>query len=107
MTMKEVKFLRKINLKNIIMVVKVKNLHNTGDRKPVGYNSWLEYWEAKSGEKATECNSVTCSAKTDLVGAHVIKAGSLDGKWYIIPLCKACNKRNDEFYVSGTLVAVN
>lgn len=89
------------------MFVKVKNLHNTGDRKPFGYNSWLEYWEAKSGEEATECKSITCSTKTDLVGAHVIKAGSLDGKWYIIPLCKACNKRNDEFYVSGTLVAVS
>jgi hypothetical protein len=57
--------------------------------------------------KATECKSVLCSAKTDLVGAHVIKVDSSDGKWYIVPLSKACNKRTDEFYVSEILVAVN
>jgi hypothetical protein len=38
------------------MFVKVKNLHNTGDRKPVGCNSWLEFWEAKSGQKQLNVN---------------------------------------------------
>ncbi len=89
------------------MITKVKNLRGTGDRKPVGYNSWLEFWEARSGEKATMCKSISCSSKTDLVGAHVKKVDSNDGKWYIVPLCKGCNARDDEFYVSGTLVAVN
>jgi hypothetical protein len=67
----------------------------------------LEFWESKTGQKANECKSLLCNAKWDLVGAHVIKAGSFDGKWYIIPLCKECNKRNDEFYVDGVLVPVN
>ncbi len=89
------------------MTVKVKNLKGTDDRKPLGYNSWLDFWETKTGEKANECKSLSCNVRHDLVGAHVIKADSNDGKWYIIPLCQTCNKRDDEFWVSGTLVPVN
>lgn len=86
---------------------KVKNLIGTGGRTPDGYSSWLAYWEAKTGRKATECNRIGCSEKSNLVGAHVKKVGAGDDSWYIVPLCQGCNKRTDEFYVSGPLVAVN
>ena len=89
------------------MVTKVKTLRGTSDRNPVGHNTWMDFWEAKTGQKAGECKTLYCNEKSDLVGAHVIKSGLYDGKWYIIPLCKACNKRDDEFYVDGVLVPVN
>lgn len=44
--------------------------------------------------------------KTDLVGAHVQKAYSIDQKWYIVPLCSSCNQRTDTFEVYETLVPV-
>jgi len=90
-------------------MVKVKNLNGTGDRVPNGYASWLDYWEAKSGQKATKCMRVNCSVtgRTNLVGAHVKKVDSSDNKWYIVPLCQADNKRTDEFYVYEPLVPIN
>lgn len=88
---------------------KVKNLHGTSDRVPNGYASWLDFWEAKSGQKATNCLRVGCgvTGRSKLVGAHVKKVGSSDNSWYIVPLCQADNMRTDEFYVYEPLVPVN
>lgn len=86
--------------------MKVKNLHGTSGRVPDGYSSWLAFWEANAGQKASECHRFYCNNK-DLLGAHVIKADSSDKSWYIIPLCQSCNKRTDEFWVDGKLVKVN
>lgn len=72
---------------------------------PAGYGSWLEYWERHSGQSAYYCSASGCFG-TDLVGAHVQKAYGDDKRWYIVPLCKSCNKRTDTFYVSATLVPV-
>lgn len=88
-------------------MIKVKNLLSTGDRKPNGYYSWIEFWEAKTDSKATRCGAIDCRATNNLVGAHVIKAISSDNRWYIVPLCKGCNNRTDEFYVDLQLVPVN
>ncbi|GHT13677.1 hypothetical protein AGMMS4956_10240 [Bacteroidia bacterium] len=91
-------------------MIKVKNLHGTADNKvPNGYVSWLAYWETKTGERATECMCIGCnvSGRANLVGAHVKKVGSLDNKWYIVPLCQSDNMRTDEFYVSEPLALVN
>lgn len=88
-------------------MILVKNLNDTSGRVPAGFNSWIAYWEAKTGLKANVCNNVNCSAKNDLVGAHVIKVNSIDKNWYIVPLCKECNKKSDNFWVSGPLVPVN
>jgi hypothetical protein len=90
------------------MSILVKNINGTANRiPPVGYSSWLDFWEKKTGLKATKCNNVACSTTKDLVGAHVIKVNSVDQKWYIVPLCKACNAKTDSFYVAGPLVPVN
>ena len=40
----------------------------------------------------------------DLVGAHVQKVNSTDKGVYIIPLCRACNQRTDEFEVTASLL---
>ncbi len=89
------------------MSTKVKNLNGTSDNKvPNCYNSWLDFWEKKSGQKAGECGC--CNQSAD-VGAHVQKANSSDKSWYIVPLCRGCNNKSstEEFDVYTTLVAVN
>ena len=82
-------------------------VHNVLDTKgepiPTGYNSFLDYWEKKSGQACPkECQAVDPHLKedntlvdtTDLVGAHVRIEGescSEDEAW-IVPLCKHCNR---------------
>jgi hypothetical protein len=90
-------------------MIKVKNLHGTAGRVPNGYDSWLDYWETESGQRATKCMRVGCNVtgRANLVGAHIKKADSYDNSWYIVPLCQADNMRTDEFYVYEPLVPVN
>jgi len=86
-------------------MIKVKNIIGSKfhPEHPKGFSSWLDYWEQETGSKATECHACDCNNKQDLVGAHVIKVGSSDKCRYIVPLCKKCNSRKDEFYVNGPL----
>lgn len=86
--------------------MRVKNVNGSGRfSAPVGYRSWLDYWEKKTDSKAIFCSASNCFGG-NLVGAHVQKANSTDNSWYIIPLCSSCNQRIDTFEVSGTLVPV-
>lgn len=88
-------------------MVKVKNASGTSRYgTPAGYNSWLEYWEKKSGKTAWRCSAIDCHlmGRMNLVGAHVKKVYGGDNHSYIVPLCKACNNRTDEFYVDEVLV---
>ena len=88
-------------------MVKVKNINGSGfyTGAPAGYSSWLAYWEDKAQRKAYRCSAMDCKKWTsDLVGAHVKKVGSYDQKYYIVPLCRGCNNRTDEFYVDAELI---
>jgi hypothetical protein len=87
-------------------MVKVKNLNGTSDKQPKGYDTWLEFWEGKTGKTADHCGATDCNVKgrSNLVGAHVKKVGAGDDSHYITPLCKGCNQRTDEFYVDTELV---
>ena len=90
------------------MNVEVKNLHNTGDRKPVdGSASWKDFWEGKTGRKFGKCACISCFRKaTD--GGHVTRC-HVDRSWYITPLCKEHNNPyyNESYVVdSDDLVAV-
>lgn len=88
------------------MAYLVKNVNGSSRfGPPSGYSSWLEYWEDQSGYIERFCHCVGCIG-TDLVGAHVQKAGSTDRKWYIVPLCQSCNKKSTSFMVEGPLVPV-
>lgn len=81
----------------------VKNLNGTAGKtcSCPGSHSWLEHWERKTGRKAYYCAG--CASRAE-VGGHVKKNGS-DYSHYIVPLCKSCNKRTDEFYASEELVS--
>lgn len=91
----------------IIMITKVKNASGTSRYDaPEGYGSWLEYWEEKSGKTAWRCSATDCHqiGRSNLVGAHVKIVDGSDNHSYIVPLCRECNMRTDEFYVDEVLI---
>lgn len=82
----------------------VKNLNGTAGKKCTcpGSNSWLEHWERKAHQHATQC--AACTKKAE-IGGHVKKVGQ-ECTHYIVPLRKACNMRTDDFTVFAELVDV-
>ena len=90
-------------------MIKVKNVNGSSRfASPAGYDSWLEYWEDKSRKTAWRCSATDCHlrGRENLIGAHVQKVYGTDKSWYIVPLCRGCNTRTDEFYVDETLIPV-
>lgn len=92
------------------MKIEVKNLNGTSKErysKPKGYSSWLEYWKAESiFSIPNKCACDGCSNEVN-VGAHVKKTTN-DNKWYVVPLCYKCNKKQESFEVDENfLVKVN
>lgn len=89
-------------------MTKVKNVNGSSRfASPSGYNSWLDYWEDKNGI-AWRCSATDCHkrGRGDLVGAHVQRVSAFDLSWYIVPLCRGCNARTDEFTVDESLTPV-
>ena len=89
--------------------VKVHNLNGTADCVPKdGADSWLAWWKKKSGKIGLICANTCCSDFAKL-GGHVQKDGeTTTNRWYIVPLCDACNKRTSSFSVpESDLVEVN
>ena len=42
-------------------MIKVQNVNGSSRfESPVGYNTWLEYWEAKTGKSAWRCSAIDC-----------------------------------------------
>ena len=90
-------------------MTKVKNVNGSSRfESPAGYGSWLDYWEERSGKTARGWCATDCfvNGRDNLVGAHVQKVNGFDNSWYIVPLCRSCNNRTDEFYVDEVLVPV-
>ncbi len=84
--------------------MRVKNVDGSSRfPKPAGFDSWLDYWEKQTGRSATNCSANSWCGR-DLVGAHVQKVNSTDKCYYIVPLCRSCNQRNDEFEVDTNLL---
>lgn len=81
------------------MYTTVRNINGTSDNKPDNYDSWLAFWTAKTKRNAPLCSCNDCFSKSQ-VGAHVQEPGNnTSDKWYIVPLCKKCNKKSDSFKV--------
>jgi hypothetical protein len=86
----------------------ITNINGTSDTI-CKCGSWLKHWQNFSGESIPDiCPSYNCY-QTDLVGAHVQKANSIDKKWYIVPLCQKHNKSIGDLDIlnSATLVSAN
>ena len=86
----------------------VKNAVNTAEKNPPkGFQSWREYWESATGEHAGCCGAEGCYSMDQIEGAHVLNMDNpFDNDLYIVPLCKACNHRQDIFRVNLDLVLV-
>lgn len=67
--------------------------------------TWLEFWEQKTGKKATRCGADGRHSADTLVGAHVKKVFG-GNKLFITPLCYCCSQRRDSFWVDTELVRV-
>lgn len=87
--------------------MKVKNLNGTSDNTCDKCGTWLNHWENLSGEVAILCSCKDCDGFAE-VGAHVQKNTS-DCSWYIVPLCKECNKKpsTDVFELKEDTVLVS
>lgn len=74
-------------------------------KTPLGYASWLNYWERNSHEIAEVCSEVHCEEADDLVGSHLRKVPD-DGNIYLAPLCMTHNnyRNEDEFEVPDGLL---
>jgi hypothetical protein len=85
----------------------VKNLKYTSDKETPNGQPWKEYWEAESGDDASECHFCGNTDRDKIVGAHVKL--TYRGEWYIVPLCMKHNHytNDDELTVKGPLVPVN
>lgn len=84
----------------------IKNLQEGSRPSPIGYSSWIDYWERKTSKRANKCHKIGCTeSATD--GAHVqLENGG--NEWYIVPLCHKCNMQlGQRFYVEGPLVPVD
>lgn len=69
--------------------------------------SWLQHWVNFSGWPVPAFCPVVGCLNRRLVGAHVQIAG--DNRWYIFPLCAACNQADGALDVSDVypLVSAN
>ena len=67
----------------------VRNIKGTSDDKPLGYNSWRDYWIENTGQKwPNECRIFGCT-NSAFAGGHVNVKGYEEP--FIIPLCRSCN----------------
>jgi hypothetical protein len=74
--------------------MRVKNLNGSGQGKS-GNGSWLTHWEKLSGQNAWICYGQGCIGRPS-AGGRVQKDSLIDRRWYVIPLCAACNDKNGQ-----------
>lgn len=78
-----------------------KNLNGTTPNR-CKCGSWLAHFQHYGTGTSTKCAVKGCSNLSE-VGGHVKKISAIDSKWYIVPLCKACNKLTEGFYLKAVI----
>lgn len=81
--------------------MKIRNINGTSGTT-CSCGSWIKHWEKFSDQSTPLYCPANGCLKKDLVGAHVQKSSSSDGKWYIYPLCNSHNQHVGELEVSDT-----
>ena len=88
----------------ILTNAKWKNKKGTAERF-CRCGSWKNHWMNNSGKAWPFCCSVAgCINRAD-VGAHIINSESRE-EW-IVPMCRDCNQRTDEFVLSIETILVS
>lgn len=97
----------------------VKNVNGSSTISPkpkAGEGScWRDFWADKAGFTFVPNDLYTCPGcnnarkGSDFEGCHVIKVNSNDKKWYIVPMCHACNMKHGHIFLidEDLLIAVN
>lgn len=74
-------------------------------------NCWRNFWEIRKGKLLNPFAFYVCPGcgnnvlGTDLFGCHVKKVGCHDDRWYIVPMCQACNNKHDAmFYIDDAIL---
>lgn len=81
-----------------------KNKKGTGERF-CSCGSWKNHWMNFSNEPwPNECSVFGCTNKPTL-GAHVFRTDN--SKEMIVPMCAACNKKEDEFLLKNCAKCVS
>lgn len=80
-----------------------KNKNGTSDRS-CSCGSWKNHWINNSGKNWPKTCSIEYCYEDAVVGAHIINS-SEEGEW-IVPACKACNKRTDVFSLKNNIVLI-
>jgi len=89
------------------MSTTAKNLERSASPPKCGCSTWIRHWENNSGKQAETCSALGCSNHAS-VGGHVQKKGVSNNRWYIIPICKACNGQQGlEFHVKAKTVFIH
>jgi hypothetical protein len=84
----------------------VRNADDTGEETcPCG--QWIDHFRSHSRRAGKVCYAVDCQNSSDLVGAHVISARGGAGIVYIVPLCRSCNGRTDDFTVADEYLEIH
>ena len=73
----------------------VRHIEDSAKYRPKDFDSWKDYWEAKSNRKFPNQNTqCECCKETrspsEFVGAHIEEVSN-STKRYIYPLCEVCN----------------
>lgn len=74
--------------------MKVRNLNGTSSNS-CKCDSWLAHWGNFSKQTTKQCVVSGCTNVPE-VGGHVQKVSLADQSWYIIPICKSCNRQHGE-----------
>ena len=77
--------------------MRVQNINGTAKRLPAGYSSWIQFWEAKTGERAA----------AGRVGGHVKKTNSTDNAWYIAAITSTQNSSSVPYEYTGRLAKLH
>jgi len=82
----------------MVNVTKYKNKAGTKNRRPRDGRTFTEQHNKHTRRKIDECQALRCT-RTDIVGAHVIKANSNDKKEHLVMLCRKHNnmRQGQEF----------
>jgi hypothetical protein len=75
-----------------------KNKNGTSERS-CDCGSWKKHWLNFSNQKWPNTCSVYGCDNVAEVGAHIFATNVDDKSEYIIPMCKKCNARTDEFTI--------
>lgn len=84
----------------------VRNLCGTTHRVRTEHGCWIDCYDAETRTRGIRCARLGCG-KQATVGGHVqLLDMRSNGKDHIVPLCDACNRLDEAYYLKQHVAAV-